>query len=103
MSKDIARADQSGLDDIEDHPCGKDDGMDREKQWLGMARVEEPLVDRLAEPVNHDGSNQKRHEEVKVLAQQSGELGWQCDFLDWVVICSASLTGDESGTDATAQ
>jgi len=82
MYADVAGADQGGLDDIQDHPGGEDADMDREKEWLAVVRVEEPLIDRWPEPADHDCCNQERHEKVEVLGQRASGLRRQCDFLD---------------------
>jgi hypothetical protein len=57
MDTHVADADQRGLEDVEDHPGGKDDGMDREKERLGMAGMEELLIDPLAEAVDDDSGD----------------------------------------------
>jgi hypothetical protein len=57
MDTDVAGADQRGLGYIEDYPRGKDDGMDLKQERLGMAWVEELLIDPLAEAIDDDSGD----------------------------------------------
>ena len=69
MGADVTGADEGRLHDVEDHPRGEDDRMDRKKKWLGMRRVQQPCSWLPAESVNHDSRNQKRHQEVEIVDQ----------------------------------
>ena len=71
MQFDLVRANQRGLKDEEQHPAGKDDGVDGEDEGRQRRSVQKIVRDGLAEAVDHDHGNQERHTEVEVLAEES--------------------------------
>ena len=75
MQGHVVGAHQRGLENEEEHPTGKDDGVDGEYEGRYGRGVQQVLPDGVAEAIDHDHGNQQRHAEVKVLAQESSRGG----------------------------
>src|SRR5580704_790234 len=77
MHTDVVGADQRGLDNEEHNPTGEHNGVDVQDKGRERRRMYEVMVDGVAEAVHHCGSDQQRHEEIKVLTPEAHTLGQQ--------------------------
>ena len=57
--------------------------MNPEKEWPRHGRVEEIVVDCVAEAVNHNGGDQQRHREIEILIHHSFEQGHRAFPFFW--------------------
>ena len=75
MDADVVGAHQRGLQDEEEQPSGKNDGVDGKDEGRDRRGVQEVMVDCVAEAKGGNGRDQQRHEEVEVLLQETGGPG----------------------------
>src|SRR5271165_7061481 len=73
------RAHQRRLKDVEGHPPGERGGMNPEKKGPRQSWMEQVGIYGVAEAPDHNGRNEQRHKEIKILVQQPVPAGYRTE------------------------